>query len=216
MKGRVVAAGILPALIFSLTVSGSLRNLFSAPVPSKDASSAQGAAASASRSSSIDKAAELAEREMALRAKEERLLALKKEVDEKITKYEQLISEIEAKEKEKEGEKKEAEKREEERKEEEKKEAEKREEERKEEEKKEAERKEEVSGNIDLLVKLFEVMPAEDAATRIEELDEEIAAVILSKMRGRKAGNVLAAMSPKKSAIIVHRIAGIEKNFPAQ
>jgi len=215
MKGRVVAAGILPALIFSLTVSGSLRNLFSAPVPSKDASSAQKAAASAPRpssSASFDKAAELTEREMALRAKEERLLALKKEVDEKITKYEQLISEMEAKEKEKEGDKKEAETREEEAK----KEAEKREEERKEEAKKEAERKEEASGNIDLLVKLFEVMPAEDAATRIEELDEEIAAVILSKMRGRKAGNVLAAMSPKKSAVIVHRIAGIEKNFPAQ
>ena len=237
MRGRFAAAWILSASIFFLAVSGSPQNLFSAPMPSKDALPANAAAASTPRSSSsapLDKAAELAEREMALRAREERLLVLRKEVEDKIARYEQLLADIEAKEKQRETEKKEAEQIEAKQREAEQREAEQREAAQKEREaeqreaeqreavqkEREAEQREaekkEVSGNIDLLVKLFEAMPAEEAAVRMEAIDEEIAAVILSRMRGRKAGGVLAAMSPKKSAVIVHRIAGNEKNFPAQ
>ena len=192
MKNR--AAAVLPVLLFSLVAFGLPRNLFAAPAPS---------------SAVLSDKAELAEREKALQVEEKRLLGLRKEIDEKIAKYEKLLSDIEAKEKErvereKEEKRKEAARKEEERI---------REAARKEEEER---KKEEISGNIDMLVKLFESMPPEDAATRMEEIDEEIAATILSRMKGRRAGSVLAAMNPKKSAVIVHKIAGNEKNFPEQ
>ncbi len=43
-----------------------------------------------------DRAAELAERERAMKAEEERLLSLRKEVDAKIAKYEKLLADVEA------------------------------------------------------------------------------------------------------------------------
>ncbi|MCL1926693.1 MAG: hypothetical protein FWF95_06110 [Syntrophorhabdaceae bacterium] len=197
------------------------------PAPSKDAPPAQGTAASTATPAapvSSAKVMELSEREKALRMKEEQLLNLKKEVDEKIAKYTQLLDDIEAKEKEIEEKKQETERKEkEEREKKAKEEKENREREKK--AKEEIDKKEEVekqakdeetSGNIDVLVKLFEGMPAEEAAARMEKLDEEIAAVILKRMRGRKGGSVLAAMDPNKSAVIVQRIFGSEKNFPAQ
>ena len=112
-----------------------------------------------------------------MKADEERLLALRKEVDGKITKYEKLLSDVEAKEK---------------------------------------GRREEDEAKVDTLVKLFEGMTPESAAPRLEALDEGMAASILSKMKGRKASNVLAVMDPKRAAVLVRKMAGGVKNFPAQ
>ena len=105
MKSRVAAAGILPALLSFLAVLivlGSVLNIFAAPAPEppKEAPPAQAAPPAAPKPSPAvppDKAVELGEREKAVRAEEERLLALRKEVDAKITKYEKLLGELETK-----------------------------------------------------------------------------------------------------------------------
>ena len=124
-----------------------------------------------------DKAADLADREKALKAEEDRILALRKEVEAKIARYEKLLADLEA-----------AKQR----------------------------MSEEESARIDRLVKLFEVMPPENAAVRLEALGNGMAATILGRMRERRASNVLAAMNPQKSAAVVRLIAGEKKKFPAQ
>ncbi|MBE0569722.1 MAG: hypothetical protein IH576_03690 [Deltaproteobacteria bacterium] len=124
-----------------------------------------------------DRATELAEREKALKAEEERLVALRKEVEEKIAKYEKLLGEAEGREK---------------------------------------RRQEEEEGKADHLVKLFEGMPPEGAAVRLEALDDKMAAVILENMKGRKASNVLAVMDPKRAAALVRRMAVGVKKFPQE
>jgi len=75
--------------------------------------------------------------------------------------------------------------------------------------------REEDEAKTDTLVKLFEGMTPEAAAPRLEALDDGMAASILSKMKGRKASNVLAVMEPKKAAVLVRKMAGGVKNFPA-
>jgi len=88
MKNRVAAMGI-PLLLIALSPLA-----FAAP--------AQEPSLPASRSNmsiSSDKAAELAQREKALQAEEERLQALRKEVDEKIARYEKLLNELTEREK---------------------------------------------------------------------------------------------------------------------
>jgi len=124
-----------------------------------------------------DRALELAEREKALKEQEERLAALRKEVEEKIAKYEKLLGEAEGR-------------------------------------KKRIEEEEEAK--VDHLVKIFEGMPPEGAAARLEALDEKMASFILGRMKGRKASNVLAAMEPERAAALVRRMAVGMKNFPAK
>lgn len=181
MRSFAAAAWILPALLFFLTVSVAVRNPFAGEAPSQDALPAQEPAAPpvkpSPRPAVSDKAAELAERERALKVEEERLLVLRKEIDEKIAKYEKLLEDMDI------GEKK---------------------------------GQEELLRRIDQLAKVFDAMPAEGAASRLEELDEWMAAAILRKMKERKAAGALAAMNQKKSGIIVHMMAGKEKKFPAQ
>jgi flagellar motility protein MotE (MotC chaperone) len=124
-----------------------------------------------------DRATELSEREKALKAEEERLVSLRKEVEEKIAKYEKLLAEAEGREK---------------------------------------RRQDEEDAKADHLVKLFEGMPPEGAAVRLEALDDKMAATILEKMKGRKASNVLAVMDPKRAAALVRRMAGGVKKFPQE
>lgn len=47
------------------------------------------------------------------------------------------------------------------------------------------------------LAKVYEAMPAEEAATLIETIDRDVAVLVLSKMRGRQAGKVLASVDPE-------------------
>lgn len=169
----------VPAVLLSVLLALLLR----APVPAALAASPAEApkelpgAARTAPAAAPERAAELAERERAVREDEQRLLALRKEVDAKIAKYELLLADAEAKEK---------------------------------------RRREVDEAKVDTLVKLFEGMTPEAAAPRIEALDDGMAAGILSRMKGRKASNVLAVMEPGKAADLVRRIASGVKIFPAQ
>jgi flagellar motility protein MotE (MotC chaperone) len=107
------------------------------------------------------KRSELKEKEEALRREEERLNALRKEVDDKIASYSELLAKVETA----------------------------------------LKRVETVKGeNIANVVKAYEVMPAEDAAVRLTALDEKTALLILTKMKSKKAGPIIAVMPPQKAA----------------
>jgi flagellar motility protein MotE (MotC chaperone) len=123
------------------------------------------------------KSPDLAEREKALKAEEERLLALRKEVEAKIAKYEKLLGQAEEKEK---------------------------------------LRQAGEEAKADQLVKLFEGMPPEEAATRLAALDDDTAVAILARMKSRKASAALSSMDPKRVARIVQKMASGVKNFPPE
>lgn len=50
------------------------------------------------------------------------------------------------------------------------------------------------------LAKLYESMPAEEAATRVENLDQELAVKLLKSMKSRQAGKVLGFVKPELAA----------------
>ncbi len=56
------------------------------------------------------------------------------------------------------------------------------------------------------MVKVYEAMPAEQAARRISALDEDTAAGIILAMKSKKAGAVLSHMGDDKSTAIARRI----------
>ncbi|HEX8948758.1 MAG TPA: hypothetical protein VF790_07345, partial [Dissulfurispiraceae bacterium] len=56
------------------------------------------------------------------------------------------------------------------------------------------------------VVKMYEAMPAEDAAKKLESLDEGSAVAILSAMKPKTAGKILAQMDNEKAANISRRI----------
>ncbi|MFN3480475.1 MAG: MotE family protein [Thermodesulfovibrionales bacterium] len=66
------------------------------------------------------------------------------------------------------------------------------------------------------VVKTFEAMPPEDAATRLNEMDEKTATKIISMMKPKKASAIMAAMEPKKVAGLTSRILDKEKKFPTR
>jgi len=174
VKPRRAVSALLPVLLpVLLSVAPAA---FAAP-PAAPPSAPPAVSPAPAKPPQADRALELAEREKAIKAEEERLVALRKEVEEKIAKYEKLLGEAEGREK---------------------------------------RRQEEEDAKADQLVKLFEGMPPEGAAVRLEALDDKTAAFILGKMKGRKASNVLAVMEPKRAAVLVRRMAGGVKNFPAE
>ncbi|MBF0328301.1 MAG: hypothetical protein HQL10_04025 [Nitrospirae bacterium] len=56
--------------------------------------------------------------------------------------------------------------------------------------------------SIDKIVKIFESMPAEDAARRIEKLDENNSVLILSSLKPKVAGKILAQIEVEMAASI--------------
>jgi len=52
------------------------------------------------------------------------------------------------------------------------------------------------------VVKMFEAMPAEEAAKTIEKLDDDTAVQILTSLKARSAGKVLAQIEPGRAAIL--------------
>jgi len=162
------SAALLTALLLQ-----ALPAVAASPVAASPAAATPPAAQSAAPGK---KAADPAERERALKAEEERLLALRKDVDEKIAKYEKLLGQVEDKERRK---------------------------------------QDEAAAKVDQLVKLFEAMPPEGAATRLAALDDEMAVSILARMKSRKASAVLTLMEPKRVALLARKMAGV-KNFPAE
>lgn len=64
--------------------------------------------------------------------------------------------------------------------------------------KKDAAEEEKVSG----LVKIYESMTPKDAAARLQELDEDIALIIFSKMKQKTAAKILALIEPARAAAL--------------
>lgn len=62
---------------------------------------------------------------------------------------------------------------------------------------------------IKKVAKTYETMSPEDAAEKLSALDEEIAVDILSKMRSKKAGSVLAMMDTNKAVFITESLANV-------
>jgi flagellar motility protein MotE (MotC chaperone) len=110
-----------------------------------------------------EKRHELKEREDALKRDELRLAALKKDVEEKIQAYTELLARVEAA----------------------------------------LKRVEQVKGDkIENVVKAYESMPAEDAASRLAALDNDTALLIVTRMKSKKAGAAIALMDPQKAAVL--------------
>lgn len=56
------------------------------------------------------------------------------------------------------------------------------------------------------LAKVYEGMPAEEAAKLIETMDRDVAVQVLSNMRGRQAGKILASVNPEIASRISEQI----------
>ena len=52
------------------------------------------------------------------------------------------------------------------------------------------------------VVKMFEAMPPEEAAKTIEKLDDDTAVQILTSLKARTAGKVLAQIEPARAAVL--------------
>ena len=69
---------------------------------------------------------------------------------------------------------------------------------------------------FDHIVKVYETMPPEEAATRLAALSEPTAIKIIRKMKPKKSGTIMAFMPPNKVASITEGMTKFEKNFPTQ
>lgn len=69
---------------------------------------------------------------------------------------------------------------------------------------------------LEHVVKVYEAMPAEDAAARLSAMDEPTALRILSKMKSKKAGAVMAAMEPRTAASLSSRMSMTVKKIPTK
>lgn len=54
--------------------------------------------------------------------------------------------------------------------------------------------------------KIYESMPPEEAAQRIEKMDSDMAVDILSKIKSKQAGKILAAISADKAVLLTEKI----------
>lgn len=120
---------------------------------------------------------EIKEKESSLLKEEERLKVLRKDLDERIEKYTNLLKQIETV----------------------------------------LKKLEQVQDEkIEHVVKAYEVMPPEEAATRLAVLPELTAVKIIKKMKPKKAGIIMAYMDPQKVASLTEGLTKFEKNFPTQ
>ncbi|OGW23139.1 MAG: hypothetical protein A2X55_09190 [Nitrospirae bacterium GWB2_47_37] len=56
------------------------------------------------------------------------------------------------------------------------------------------------------IAKIYEAMPAEEAARRLEKLDDDTAVIILIALKPKSAGKILAQMESDKAAAISKKI----------
>jgi len=120
---------------------------------------------------------EIKEKETSLLKEEERLKILRKDLDERIEKYTNLLNQIETVLKKLE---------------------------------------QAQDEKIEHVVKAYEVMPPEEAATRLAALPEITAIKIIKKMKPKKAGIIMAYMDPQRVASLTEGLTKFEKNFPTQ
>jgi flagellar motility protein MotE (MotC chaperone) len=64
-----------------------------------------------------------------------------------------------------------------------------------------------VSPNLVHLSQAFETMPVEEAAQRIDKMNEAVALDLLGRLKGKTAGQILAALGPAKAARLVEKLA---------
>jgi len=67
------------------------------------------------------------------------------------------------------------------------------------------------SENFQRLAKIYELMPPEEAAARIEKLDDETAITLILAIKPRQAAKILANVNPEKAAIISKKIVKIKE-----
>lgn len=65
---------------------------------------------------------------------------------------------------------------------------------------------------IDRLAKMYETMAPEDAASRIERIEEPLALKILSRIKEKKAAQIISSMSPAKAARFSEKLAKAAPN----
>jgi flagellar motility protein MotE (MotC chaperone) len=58
---------------------------------------------------------------------------------------------------------------------------------------------------VDQVVKMYETMPPEEAAARLEKLPIEMALQVLRSLKGKTAGAILASVKPDKAAKLTER-----------
>ncbi|HLG43891.1 MAG TPA: hypothetical protein VI337_02650 [Nitrospirales bacterium] len=66
------------------------------------------------------------------------------------------------------------------------------------------------------LSQAFESMPSEEAAQRIEKMNEPVALELLSRLKGKTAGAILASLSPAKAARLIEKLAGERPRSPGK
>jgi flagellar motility protein MotE (MotC chaperone) len=124
-----------------------------------------------------EKQREIKDRENALRKEEERLKILRKDMDERLEKYTNLLNQLENV----------------------------------------LNKLESLQDEkFDRVVKAYESMPPEDAATRLSALPEQTAVKIIKKMKPKKIGVIMANMDPQKVASLTEGITKFEKIFPTR
>jgi flagellar motility protein MotE (MotC chaperone) len=62
---------------------------------------------------------------------------------------------------------------------------------------------------IENVVKAYEVMTAEEAAARLSVLDNATAIQIMTRMKSKKAGAIIAAMAPNKAATLTRSMTAV-------
>lgn len=65
--------------------------------------------------------------------------------------------------------------------------------------------------NYQRLAKIYESMPPEEAASRIEKLDDDTAVTLLLAIKPRQAGKILANITPEKAAQLSKKIVSIKE-----
>ncbi|HHW20634.1 MotE family protein [Thermodesulfovibrio thiophilus] len=65
--------------------------------------------------------------------------------------------------------------------------------------------------NYQRLAKIYEQMPPEEAAVRLEKLDDDTATMLILAIKPRVAGRILANVNPEKAAIISKKIVAIKE-----
>jgi flagellar motility protein MotE (MotC chaperone) len=124
----------------------------------------------------------LAKKEDTLRQSEERLLALKKEVEQSLAQFEQSIKTAE--ENRKAVQEKQA--------------------------KAEADARRSAQAHV---IKMYEAMPSEDAAARIEKMPDSKAVELLRLLKGKTAGAILAAVKPAQAAKLTEQLINHRQKF---
>jgi len=67
---------------------------------------------------------------------------------------------------------------------------------------------------IESVVKAYESMTASEAAARLAVLDADIALQIMTRMKSKKAGAIMASMEPRKAAALTKSMANLTVKSP--